>query len=91
MLALACHGNDEAKVYKQFYGIVDEWVLQIKLDIKRFFAKTQEEKTMAITLSLGSMSVEEKFQTMESIWDGLCKNPMVYYLHHGMKKYSMKK
>ncbi len=27
------------------------------------------------TLSLNSMSIEEKIQTMEAIWDDLCKNP----------------
>jgi len=67
ILALTCHGNDGAKVYKLFYGIVDEWGLQIKLDVKSFFAKTQEEKTMAVTLPLDSISVEEKLQTMESV------------------------
>ncbi len=28
---------------------------------------------MAVTLPLDTMSVEEKLQTMESIWDDLCK------------------
>ena len=28
---------------------------------------------MAITLPLGKMSIEEKIQTMESIWEDLCK------------------
>ena len=28
---------------------------------------------MAITLPLGEMSIEEKIQTMESIWEDLCK------------------
>jgi len=28
---------------------------------------------MAITLPLGKMSIEEKIQAMESIWEDLCK------------------
>ncbi len=29
---------------------------------------------MSITIQLGKMSIEEKIQTMESLWDDLCKN-----------------
>ena len=29
---------------------------------------------MSITIPLEKMSIEEKIQTMESLWDDLCKN-----------------
>lgn len=29
---------------------------------------------MSITIPLGKMTIEEKIQAMESIWDDLCKN-----------------
>jgi hypothetical protein len=31
------------------------------------------EKEMGVALSVDKMSIEEKFQTMETIWDDLCK------------------
>ena len=31
------------------------------------------EEEMGIALSVEKMSIEEKFQTMETIWDDLCK------------------
>jgi hypothetical protein len=31
------------------------------------------EQEMGIALSVEKMSIEEKFQTMETIWDDLCK------------------
>jgi hypothetical protein len=30
---------------------------------------------MAVTLHLDKMSVEEKIQTMEALWEDLCKSP----------------
>ena len=35
--------------------------------------KQQQEEEMGIALSVEKMSIEEKFQTMETIWDDLCK------------------
>jgi len=38
------------------------------------FEKQQKgEEEMGIALSVEKMSIEEKFQTMETIWDDLCK------------------
>ena len=33
----------------------------------------KENEDMGIALSVEKMSIEEKFQTMETIWDDLCK------------------
>ena len=38
------------------------------------FEKQQKgEEEMGVALSVEKMSIEEKFQTMETIWDDLCK------------------
>jgi Putative addiction module component. len=34
---------------------------------------TEGREEMGITLSVEKMSIEEKIQTMETIWDDLCK------------------
>jgi len=38
-----------------------------------FERQQKGEEDMGIALSVEKMSMEEKFQTMETIWDDLCK------------------